>query len=58
MFISIINMHLHCNCLVFSEVRWKSMVEMSIKHQGKSDICQGKVRDMSGNFVVAGAWEP
>ena len=34
------------------------MVEMSMKCQGKLDICQGKVREMSGNFDIAGAWEP
>ena len=31
---------------------------MSMKCQGKSDICQGKVREMSGNFDTAGALEP
>ena len=31
---------------------------MLMKCQGKSDICQGKVREMSGNFDTSGAWEP
>ena len=39
-------------------MRSKSLVEMSMKCQGKLDICQGKVREMSGNFDIAGAWEP
>ena len=39
-------------------MRRKSLVEMSMKCQGKLDICQGKVREMSGNFDIPGAWEP
>ena len=31
---------------------------MSMECQGKLDFCQGKVREMSGNFETAGAWEP
>ena len=31
---------------------------MSMKCQGKLDICRGKVREMSGNFDIAIAWEP
>ena len=33
-------------------MRRKSLVEMPMKCQGKSDICQGKVREMSGNLSL------
>ena len=38
-------------------MRRKSLVEMLMKCQGNSDIREGKVREMSGNFDIAGVWE-
>ena len=35
-----------------------SIVDINEKSQGNLNSCQGKVREMSGNFVMSSLYEP